>query len=653
MSDLTPAEDHYFAEPIRQYHELSKSHARTARSYSISIALLIALGLFIVIALPYVLSMADKLFRSAQSADTVEASISDVELRIEQTLLDVPPFLTLPAHTQNANDNPLFYPGLQPLWPATETPAGHWVVSGDNGQLLVSDTRGQNWQTQSTFAMGTLWPPVFTDETHGVITGTQGALLTSDNGGETWSPAEAPLALYLNPPVVSPDGVTVISGARGTLIIRETPQSPWRKLNISVQSDLGMAVFDRNQTGLIPGDAGTLLLSENGGLSWQVLALPVIDNLHSADNFEQRWLVTGDNGALLWSLDGREWQRVITATDHRLSRPVFTQTGRVVTMAKDGLLIISDASWRQWQPLQLPVMADLHPPVETEQGLLVITGENGALLTSTNGEQWIDQSLAVNVDLNAPVFFGNIGLISGDEGALMLSTNGGRSWIPVYTNTPSDLKSAVQSPEGDLFIAGDDGTLLLSRDMGRTWHNLLTGIPTDLQPPVFQDDSLATLSSYGGLYQLADVSDLLDEDRLPRLVEQLQNSTQPTIANTLAQLEEQKELLEDYKTTLIEYDKSELNDQLEKSLVRISALAVIMFLVQILITNYRYSIKLSDYYLARAQGLAVVKELGPDRLSADDISSLLAVFTPATEFGKQIDTPIDKVMALAEKFKRG
>ncbi|EAR08392.1 WD40/YVTN/BNR-like repeat-containing protein [Reinekea blandensis] len=654
MSDTTAAEETPFKDTINYYRELSATHAKTARGYSLSITVLIGLGLFVVIALPYVLSMADKLFRGAQSTEAVELRISDIEQQIDEALLAMPPFLASSVFSQANRQEPLYYPGLKPLWPAVKSPDGHWIVTGDEGQVLIGDSSGQNWEEQTTLITDALWPPLFLNNTEGIITGSQGALLVSNDAGATWNPIDLSLATDLNRPSQSSTGVIVITGQDGTLLVRTAANASWRQVNNLATVPLQPAVFNSQGIGVIVGKSGTLLLSDNGGESWRKLTLNTGNDLHWATFDDRRWLVAGDDGTLLMSLDGRDWQQVITATDHTLNRPIITQSGRAIVAAEDGLLLVSDPDWQQWQPIQTSAIADLHPPVETEQGLLIVTGDNGALLTSSNeGQQWIDQSLSVSVDLAPPVFFGTTGLISGDEGALLLSTNNGRSWVPVNTRTPADLKPAVQSPDNDLFVPGDDGTLLMSRDQGLTWQNLQTGIPTDLQPPVFHDDSLATLSSFGGLYQLTDITDLLDEDQLPALVEQLKNSTQPTTANTLAQLEEQKRLLEAYKATLIEFDTSDLNDQLEKSLVRISALAVIMFLVQVLITNYRYSIKLSDYYLARAQGLSVVKELGAERLNADDITSLLNAFTPATEFGKQVATPVDKVMAMAEKFRRG
>ncbi len=203
-----------------------------------------------------------------------------------------------------------------------------------------------------------------------------------------------------------------------------------------------------------------------------------------------------------------------------------------------------------------------------------------------------------------------------------------------------------------MFITGDDGSLLISENEGMSWLTQNTGIRTDLQPAVFVEDGSALVSSFGGIYLLREIRQIRDEDTIPALINALAASTRSVEAEALAQLQEQKNLLEDFKSALVEFDKSDLNDQVEKSLIRVSALAVIMFLVQVLITNYRYSLKLANFYLARAQALEVIADLGPERLSADDLSTVATIFTPTTEFGKQVDTPIDKVLAIAERIKK-
>lgn len=656
MTDPQPAAvPTAFAGAIHRYHELSERHSRSARTYSVAITLLIAFGLFVVIALPYILSQADKLFRSARNADAVELRITDIEARIDEAIRQTPPYLTLPTFSLTPENEPLYYPGLKPLWPAVRSPNGFWVVAGDEGYLLVSDDDGETWTRQTTYSTAALWPPVFADRTTGVITGSNGTVLTSEDGGQTWSPESLSLTGDLNPPVFSPAGIGIITGDNGHLLVNTATQGGWQAApDPTPMAMLHPPVFNSAGTGLIAGSEGTLLRSDDGGRRWQVIPLTLTSHLRHLAYDDGRWLVAGDDGALLvFSNETSGWRTVVTATDNALNRPTVTRGGTALVSGENGTLLVSDNDWRQWRPVLLGITSDLHPVTETADGLLIVSGDDGTLLTSNDGGQrWNDQSLGIDTDLNPPVFFDALGLISGDEGVLLLSNNGGRSWLPINTGIPSDFAQPVRSPEGTLFVAGDDGTLLMSTDSGMNWTDLQTGIPTDLNPPVFHDDSVATLSSYGGLYRLMDVTDLLDEDRLTPLLAALSLSTQRTTAETLAQLEEQKALLEDYKTTLVEFDKSDLNDQLEKSLVRVSALAVIMFLVQVLITNYRYSVKLANFYLARAQGLTVISDLGQERLSADDISTLLGTFTPATEFGKQVETPIDKIMALAEKMKK-
>ncbi len=104
-----------FTATIKTYRHLATQHTQDAKVNSRSIVGLIAVGLFIVIALPYLLNLADKLFRRSHSVDVVEDKITSVENRIEKTITTIPDLLAFPVFTEFGSEKEIYYPGLRPL----------------------------------------------------------------------------------------------------------------------------------------------------------------------------------------------------------------------------------------------------------------------------------------------------------------------------------------------------------------------------------------------------------------------------------------------------------------------------------------------------------------------------------------------------------
>ncbi|WP_196157834.1 hypothetical protein [Reinekea sp. G2M2-21] len=148
---------------------------------------LTAVGLFIVIALPYLLSLANKLFRSSHSVDVVEDKITSVEDRIDKTITTIPDILAFPVFTELGSKEEIYYPGLRPLWSAIFSDKDISVVTGHKGLMLVSKDNGEHWQKITTRVNSALWPPVFSREKNGVMSDELGVIFTSNDGGLNWT----------------------------------------------------------------------------------------------------------------------------------------------------------------------------------------------------------------------------------------------------------------------------------------------------------------------------------------------------------------------------------------------------------------------------------------------------------------------------------
>jgi hypothetical protein len=79
---------------------------------------------------------------------------------------------------------------------------------------------------------------------------------------------------------------------------------------------------------------------------------------------------------------------------------------------------------------------------------------------------------------------------------------------------------------------------------------------------------------------------------------------------------------------------------IQTTITRFGTLAVVGFLVGVLVSLYRYNVRLSAFYLARADLLLMINQ----RISVSDLMLLASALTPQLAFGKVPPTPAGQVV---------
>ncbi len=101
-------------------------------------------------------------------------------------------------------------------------------------------------------------------------------------------------------------------------------------------------------------------------------------------------------------------------------------------------------------------------------------------------------------------------------------------------------------------------------------------------------------------------------------------------------------------------NKSKVKDQekniyklLQVNITRFGTLILILFFIKILIPQYRYYIKLSNFYTARADALELLELLPLDM----DLESLTNLLTPNYNFTKSPDTPYESLIEILKEIR--
>ena len=119
-------------------------------------------------------------------------------------------------------------------------------------------------------------------------------------------------------------------------------------------------------------------------------------------------------------------------------------------------------------------------------GLFVTVGDNGIILTSSDGISWTKRTSGTTKNLYG-VTYGNSAFVAvGGSGTILTSSNG-TDWASRTSGTTKNLYGVTYG--GGLFVTvGDNGTILTSSD-GTTWANTSTNERTTLGRYFSQPDA--------------------------------------------------------------------------------------------------------------------------------------------------------------------
>jgi hypothetical protein len=125
-----------------------------------------------------------------------------------------------------------------------------------------------------------------------------------------------------------------------------------------------------------------------------------------------------------------------------------------------------------------------------------------------------------------------------------------------------------------------------------------------------------------------------------------------TLKVKLVSLSEDINVLEDLMKESLPRNNSKEKDNeifalIQINVTRFGSLLIVFFLVNILLLQYRYNMKLSVYYDARADALSLVGI----NLTTESLCNLFNVLTPDIDFGKVPQTPLNELIEVVKSMK--
>lgn len=359
------------------------------------------------------------------------------------------------------------------------------VVVGDDGTVLKSADRGDNWTQHSGVTPHHLSSiTVSPDGQTGIMTVWDGsAILKTTDGGQTWDVGVSSTPPQLTSVAMSLDGRIALAVGEGGSILKTTDGGNTWTDHISGTSEAlrSVAISADGGTALAVGLGGTIIKSVDGGDNWESRESRISEHLSSvaisADG--DTALAVGNAGTILKWVNGDDnWEPRESRTTEELRSVAISADGRTaLAVGNNGTVRKSVDGGDNWEPNAsgtLELLLSVAISADGETALAV--GNAGTILRTTNGGgKWQPRTSGASGFLNSVAFGSDSGmaLAVGRDGTILKTLDGGSTWTPRTSGTLQPLFSVAINASGGIgFAVGDEGTILKSEDGGDSWMSL-------------------------------------------------------------------------------------------------------------------------------------------------------------------------------------
>ena len=247
----------------------------------------------------------------------------------------------------------------------------------------------------------------------------------------------------------------------------------------------GNNVFDMLMDGDVAvqvGDGGSVYVQFDGG-RWAPAVTGVTNYLRGVTLLGARIIAVGEEGCILWSDDGKTFQRAqLSPVTSDWFEGVTASTQRAVAVGDNGAIYTS-TDGVAWSKATSGTTEWLRG-VAAGSGSFVAVGENGMVLRSTTGTSWSRVTIGVSAHLNRVRYLGSGAagqyIAVGNGGVALSSANGSSSWSSLGSGTTNHLYDAALNDTGTLLV-GDQEIRFRATGI-TTWSNQITSLSTNAPP---------------------------------------------------------------------------------------------------------------------------------------------------------------------------
>lgn len=262
----------------------------------------------------------------------------------------------------------------------------------------------------------------------------------------------------------------------------------WDRQDIGTAVDLHdiTASHSTNDIAWACGDSGAIFHTSNAGQTWIRQNSGTDLNLYAIafqELADGPVLAAGENGTILrTSNNGATWQALSSGTTETLR--AISDFGLIIVGDNGTILHSTDSV--NWTAHQSNTTANLNG-VGAGGSRLAVGDDGTILVASGSGTVWATRASGTSEHLYGTPMFSSFRIAVGGAGTMLRSTNGGVSWEPIPVGVGNTLRSVEFSTNNTsrIYCVGDDGIILKTTDHGVTWGTQESGVETDLRSCFF------------------------------------------------------------------------------------------------------------------------------------------------------------------------
>ncbi len=258
-----------------------------------------------------------------------------------------------------------------------------------------------------------------------------------------------------------------------------------------IAHDALYAIEISGESGFAVGAFGLMLETADGGNSWTLVEPKTQLSLLGIARGGDKHVVVGQQGVVLTRAGGGDWEATDSGLTQRLLNVGMNSSGMAVAVGEFGFAAVSMDAGHTWKPIVVDweqyneegYEPHLYDATVAEDGTLMIAGEFGLILRSTDGGATLEKAAEGDesiFDIDIARDGSNTGYAVGQEGLVLKTLDAGVTWQRVDADTKANLLG-VWSGNGEVVISGiremlrssDDGgsfSKTVDIKIGRTWY---------------------------------------------------------------------------------------------------------------------------------------------------------------------------------------
>ena len=194
-----------------------------------------------------------------------------------------------------------------------------------------------------------------------------------------------------------------------------------------------------------------------------------------------------------------QWDKISVTTSQTLNAIANPSASSIIIVGDSGTILKSSNNGSSFNKILAPNVQHLKAVAFSSNNIGFAVGSAGTIIKSSNGGSvWSSVSSPSNVQLNAITFYDSSnGLIAGNNGCILKTVDAGAHWTNITPVTVYLLNKIYYLSGSSVIICGANGVVLHSSNGGSNWTNYNSGTTRYLSDLLRYQDSLLVLGDKG------------------------------------------------------------------------------------------------------------------------------------------------------------